>query len=69
MVRAHPRPHINIFIMIKLNRQQRRQKKERPFSNKKGLQLIVTRIGNTFYKYKKQLQRMNNKTIVHYVEA
>lgn len=55
--------------MIKLNRQQRRQKKERPFSNKKGLQLIVTRIGNTFYKYKKQLQRINNKTIVHYVEA
>ena len=57
--------------MIKLNRQQRRQKKERLFSNKKGLQLIVTRlrINNIFYKYKKQLQRMNNKTIVHYVEA
>ena len=52
-----------------MNRRQRRQKKRKTFSNKKGLQLIVTRIGNTFYKYKKQLQRMNNKTIVHYVEA
>ena len=69
MVRAHPRPHINIFIIIKHKRQKKKKKKERPFSNKKGLQLIVTRIGNTFYKYKKQLQRMNNKTIVHYVEA
>ena len=52
-----------------MNRRQRRAQSDRPFSNKKGLQLIVTRIGNTFYKYKKQLQRMNNKTIVHYVEA
>ena len=52
-----------------MNRQQRRMKEKRNFSNKKGIQLVITRLGNTFYKYKKQLQRIDNKTIVHYVEA
>ena len=55
--------------MIKLNRQQRRQKKERPFSNKKGLQLIVTRVGNSFSKYKKVFQQIGNKRVLHYVES
>lgn len=44
-------------------------KENRLFSNKKGLQLIVTRFGNTFHKYKKVFQKIGNKTIVHYVEA
>ena len=52
-----------------MNRQQRRMKKKRNFSNKKGLQLIVTRIGNSFFKYKKVFQQIGNKRILHYVEA
>jgi hypothetical protein len=47
----------------------RRQYKERKFSNKKGIQLVVTPIGKgKFVKYRKTLQRIGNKTIVHYIE-
>lgn len=43
------------------NRRQRRQKSQREFSNKKGIQIVVVGI----YKYKKVFQRIGNKTIVH----
>lgn len=52
-----------------MNRRQRRSQSERPYSNKKGLQLIVTRFGNSFTKYKRVFQQIGNKRIVHYVEA
>ena len=52
-----------------MNRRQRRMKKKRPFSNKKGLQLIVTKFGNSFSKYKRVFQQIGNKRILHYVEA
>lgn len=52
-----------------MNRQQRRQTEKRPFSNKKGIQLIVTRFGNSFSKYKKVFQQIGNKRILHYVES
>ena len=51
-----------------MNRQQRRQTEKRPFSNKKGIQLVINRFGNTFEKYEKVLQRVAGKTILHYVE-
>lgn len=44
-----------------MNRQQRRQKPQREFSNKKGIQLVV--VGK--FKYKKVFQRIGKKTIVH----
>ncbi|QFG53668.1 hypothetical protein [Chryseobacterium sp.] len=44
-----------------MNRRQRRQKPQREFNNKKGIQMVV--VGN--YKYKKVFQRIGNKTIVH----
>lgn len=44
-----------------LNRRQRRQKPQREFSNKKGIQMVVIGI----MKYKKVFQRIGNKTIVH----
>jgi len=49
-----------------MNRQQRRMKEKRAFSNKKGVQLIVTKLGNTFFKTKKVLQYSKGKTILHY---
>ena len=52
-----------------MNRRQRRMKEKRSFSNKKGLQLIVIRFGNSFSKYKKVFQKIGNKRILHYVEA
>lgn len=52
-----------------MNRQQRRMKEKRLFSNKKGIQLIVTRLGENFYKTKKVLQYEKGKTILHYVVA
>ena len=52
-----------------MNRRQRRMKEKRSFSNKKGLQLIVIRFGNSFSKYKKVFQQIGNKRILHYVEA
>lgn len=51
-----------------MNRQQRRMKEKRNFSNKKGIQLTITRLGNTFYKYKKEFQNIGNKRILHYVD-
>lgn len=44
-----------------LNRRERRQKPQREFSNKKGIQMVVIGI----MKYKKVFQRIGNKTIVH----
>lgn len=44
-----------------MNRQQRRQKPQREFSNKKGIQLVV--VGK--FKYKRVFQRIGAKTIVH----
>ena len=44
-----------------LNRRERRQKPQREFSNKKGIQMVVIDI----MKYKKVFQRIGNKTIVH----
>ena len=55
------------------NRRERRdvlKKKNRLHSNKKGTQLIVTRIGYMmFTKYKKVLQTIGNKRITHYVQS
>lgn len=51
-----------------MNRQQRRMKEKRNFSNKKGVQLVITRLGNTFYKYKKEFQTIGNKRVLHYVD-
>ena len=45
----------------RLNRRQRRQKPQREFSNKKGIQMVVVGI----MKYKKVFQKIGNKTIVH----
>jgi hypothetical protein len=50
---------------VKLNRRQRRQKRGREFSNKKGAQIVVAGI----FKYKKVFQRIGNKTIVHSILA
>lgn len=44
-----------------LNRRQKRQKPQREFSNKKGIQMVV--VGK--FKYKKVFQRIGKKTIVH----
>lgn len=44
-----------------MNRKQRRQKRQREFSNKKGIQLVV--IGK--FKYKRVFQKIGKKTIVH----
>lgn len=52
-----------------MNRRQRRMKEKRAFSNKKGLQLIVTKFGNSFSKYKKVFQQIGKKRVLHYVEA
>lgn len=54
-----------------MNRQQRRQKPSRVFSNKKGPQVVITKykdmFGMTrFTKTTKILQRLKGKTIVHY---
>lgn len=61
------------FINLQPNRRERRKEtvnKDRLFSNKKGLQLIVTKIGwYANMKYKRVLQRLNGKTIVHFKEA
>ena len=43
------------------NRRQKRQKKGREFSNKKGIQMVV----HGKFKYKKVFQRIGKKTIVH----
>ena len=43
------------------NRRQRRQKPQREFNNKKGIQMVVVGI----MKYKKVFQKIGNKTIVH----
>ena len=55
------------------NRRERRDvlnKKNRSYSNKKGVQLVVTRIGRYLYtKYKRTFQYIGNKRIVHYKEA
>lgn len=44
-----------------MNRRQRREKPQREFSNKKGIQIVVSGI----YKYKRVFQKIGNKTIVH----
>lgn len=50
------------------NRQARRQKFGRLFSNKKGVQITVTKIGAlSFMKYRKVLDHHNGKTILHNV--
>jgi hypothetical protein len=55
------------------NRKERRdvlENEKRLFSNKKGTQLVVTRIGrNVFTKYKRVFQKIGNKRIIHFVEA
>lgn len=58
------------------NRRQRRiamginKKGVRNFSNKKGAQIIVTKVGNgREVKHKRILQRLPGKTLVHYVAA
>ena len=52
------------------NRRERREalvQTERAFNNKKGTQLVVTRVGLlNFVKIKKRIQKIGNKTIVHY---
>ena len=54
------------------NRRERRDvlnKSVRYHSNKKGIQLRVTRIGRMkFIKHKVELQKVGDKTIVHYKE-
>jgi len=58
------KPYVNSFA----NRKSRRKKTERNFNNKKGIQLIVSKIGElSFVKYKKVIQRLDDRTIVHYV--
>lgn len=50
------------------NRASRRQKPKRAFSNKRGIQLIVSRVGDyAFYKHRRQLQHVDGKAILHYV--
>lgn len=48
------------------NRSSRRKSLGRLFSNKKGLQLVITRYGNKFYKVKKHLTFLKGKTILTY---
>jgi len=53
------------------NRRERRDalvNQKRKFNNKKGLQLVVTKIGALhFMKYSKHLQNIDGKQVVHYV--
>lgn len=55
------------------NRSERRKvlnKSTRDYSNKKGIQLIVTRLGAmTYTKYRKVLQKIGKKTIIHYKQS
>jgi hypothetical protein len=51
------------------NRRERREKPTRVASNKSGTQLVVSRINiYQFTKYKKALQYLNKKRIVHYID-
>ncbi|TYP71516.1 hypothetical protein [Aquimarina intermedia] len=47
------------------SRRDRRRKKNRLFNNKKGIQLVVARYGNNFAKYRKEIQYIDGKQIVH----
>ncbi|WP_159109135.1 hypothetical protein [Elizabethkingia anophelis] len=51
----------NHFTARPINRKQRRQKPQREFSNKKGIQLVVV----NKMKFKKVIQRIGKRTIVH----
>ena len=66
-------PIVGEFINSQPNRQERREdtlNKKRLFNNKKGTQLVITRIGwFKFMKYKKVFQQIGKKRIIHFVEA
>lgn len=58
------------------NRRQRRianginKKGARRYSNKKGVQVIVTKLADgREYKTKRILQRLKNRTLVHYISV
>lgn len=44
----------------------RKAKEGRDFSNKKGIQLVITRFGGRFTKIEKDLQYLKGKTLIHY---
>ena len=63
-------------LVMPMNRRQRRistgknKKGARNFSNKKGAQIIVTKLSNgREVKHKRILQRLPGKTLVHYLAA
>lgn len=66
-------PIVSKFLNTEPNRRERREEtvnRRRLFSNKKGVQLVVTKIGwNKFTKYKKIFQKIGNKRIIHFVEV
>lgn len=66
-------PIISKFLNTSPNRRERRESTiNRPklFSNKKGVQLVVTKIAWAKYmKYKKVFQNVGKKRIIHFVEA
>tara|TARA_R110000851_G_scaffold27764_4_gene77867 strand:+ start:5683 stop:5931 length:249 start_codon:yes stop_codon:yes gene_type:complete len=62
-------PIIGEFVNLQPNRRERKKnaKKERAFSNKRGTQLVVTKIGwLSFMKYRKVFQTIGNKIITHF---
>ncbi len=63
-------PIIDSYFNKFANGVTRRKKLGRAFNNKKGIQLVVTQIGNyQFTKYKKVIQYLKGKSIVHYIES
>ncbi len=57
---------------MKQNRKQRRAHLNLPrkFNNKKGVQMVVVKTGKyQFTKYRKHLQQIGNKQILHTIEA
>lgn len=66
-------PIVSKFLNTEPNRQDRRSftvNRQRLFSNKKGVQLVITKIGrDKFMKYKKVFQNIGNKRIIHFIES
>lgn len=65
-------PIVSKFLNTEPNRRDRREEmfnKTRLFSNKKGIQLVVTKIGwRKFTKYRKIFQNIGKKRIIHFTE-
>lgn len=65
-------PIVSKFLNTSPNRRERREEtvnRPRLFNNKKGIQLVVTKIGwQKFTKYYKVFQDIGKKRIIHFTE-